>query len=46
MALVLQGLEQEFGIELDLYDNGDYLTLSRIVVPKDARGGGIGKQAM
>ena len=46
MALILQGLEQEFGIELDLYDNGDYLTLSRIVVPKDSRGGGIGKQAM
>lgn len=46
MSYVLQDLEQEFGVELDLYDNGDYLTLSKIVVPEEARGSGVGRQVM
>ena len=42
----MQDLEKELGIELDLWDNGDYLELGRIVVPKGSRGSGIGKEAM
>lgn len=43
---VLQNLEQEFNIELELWDNGDYLKLYSIVIPDDKRGGGIGSKVM
>jgi len=45
-AFVLRDLEDKYGIDLDLYDNGKYLELSRIVIPKDKRGEGIGSEIM
>ena len=45
-AMVLGELEDEFNITLDLYDNGRWLELSRIVIPKDQRGQGIGSKVM
>lgn len=42
----MQDLEKELGITLDLWDNGDYLELGKIEVPKELRGTGIGKKAM
>ena len=41
-TLVLQELEDEFNITLDLYDNGKWLVLSSIIVPKESRGSGTG----
>jgi predicted GNAT family acetyltransferase len=43
---VLKDLEDEFNIKLDLYDNGKWLELSRIIVPKETRGSGIGSMIM
>lgn len=43
---VLRELEQEFNIDLDLYDNGKFLELSRIIIPKESRGEGIGSEIM
>ena len=43
---VLQNLEDKFGIDLDLHDDGKALTLSRIVIPKEKRGQGIGSKIM
>jgi len=43
---VLQNLENKFDIDLDLHDDGKALTLSRIVIPKDKRGQGIGSKVM
>lgn len=43
---VLTELESEFNIILDLYDNGRWLELSRIVVPKESRGSGVGSKVM
>jgi|TARA_B110000908_G_C9878081_1_gene281392 predicted GNAT family N-acyltransferase len=45
-GLVLSELEKEFNITLDLYDNGKWLTLSRIEVPKESRGSGNGSKVM
>lgn len=45
-GLVLTELESEFNIILDLYDNGRWLELSRIVVPEESRGSGIGSKVM
>jgi len=45
-GMILQELETEFNIKLDLYDNGKWLALSRIVVPKELRGSGIGSKVM
>jgi N-acetylglutamate synthase-like GNAT family acetyltransferase len=45
-AFVLRDLEDKYGIDLDLYDNGKFLELSRIVIPKDKRGEGIGSEIM
>lgn len=45
-ARVLSDLEKRFNIDLDVYDNGNYLTLSRIVIPKEERGKGIGEEVM
>ena len=39
-------IAQAYGIDLDLYDNGKFLELSRIVIPKDKRGEGIGSEIM
>jgi GNAT superfamily N-acetyltransferase len=43
---VLQELEDEYNIELDLYDNGDYMTLSKLIVSPDDRKGGVGTEVM
>lgn len=43
---VLQDLEQEFEIELELWDNGEYLELGKIIIPKEKRAGGIGSEVM
>jgi len=43
---VMQDLEKELGIILDLWDNGDYLELGKIEVPKNLRGSGVGTEAM
>lgn len=45
-SYVLQNLEDELGIILDLWDAGAYLVLSRIEIPKDKRGSGLGSKAM
>ena len=45
-SYVLQELEDELGIVLDLYDMGNHLVLSKIEIPKDKRGSGIGSKAM
>jgi predicted GNAT family N-acyltransferase len=43
---ILQDLENEFNIELDLYDHGNYIQLDRIIIPKEQRGSGIGSKVM
>jgi predicted GNAT family acetyltransferase len=43
---ILKNLESEFNIDLDLYDGGNHLILSRIVVPKEQRGRGVGSDVM
>lgn len=45
-SYVLQNLENEFNIELDLYDTGNHFVLSKITIPKDERGSGIGSKVM
>jgi GNAT superfamily N-acetyltransferase len=45
-SYILQDLENQYGIDLDLYDSGEYLILSRIVIPKNKRGEGIGSKVM
>ena len=43
----LDSIAQELGIELDIYESGDnILTLSKIIVPEDLRGQGVGSTAM
>jgi len=48
--LVLEGigdkLEAKYGVEADVYEYGDYIELSKVVVPKDKRGSGIGTKFM
>jgi len=43
---VLQKLENEFPIELELYDHGKFLSLDKIVVPGGQRGVGIGSEVL
>lgn len=43
---IMQDLEQELGIVLDLWDNGDHFELGKIEVPKNLRGSGVGTEAM
>lgn len=43
---VLQDLESEFKIELEIWDNGEYLELSKIIIPRDKRGTGVGSKVM
>lgn len=45
-AMVLKELESEFNIKLNIFDNGRYLQLSDIIIPKEERGKGIGSKAM
>ncbi len=44
--LVMQELEKEFDITLNLFDNGTYLQLSDIIIPKEKRSKGIGTDVM
>jgi mannose-6-phosphate isomerase-like protein (cupin superfamily)/predicted GNAT family acetyltransferase len=39
-------LEKEYGVEADIYEFGDYIELSKVVVPKENRGSGIGSKFM
>jgi len=43
---VLQELEDEYNIELDLHDNGDYMSLSKLIVAPGDRKGGVGTEVM
>lgn len=43
---VLQNLETEYDITLDLWDNGTYIELNKIEIPKSKRGEGIGTEVM
>lgn len=43
---IMSDLEDELGITLDLWDNGDHLELGKIEVPKKLRGSGVGTVAM
>jgi predicted GNAT family N-acyltransferase len=43
---IFQNLEKDYGVILDLWDNGDYLELGRIIVPKDDRKTGVGSKVM
>ena len=43
---IMQDLENEMGITLDLWDNGDYLELGKIEIPKSKRGSGLGSEVM
>ena len=43
---ILQELEDQFNIELDLYDNGKYLQLSKIKIQKEDRNKVIGSKVM
>lgn len=43
---VLKSIEKDFGIKLELWNNGKYLELSKIIIPKEKRGEGIGSEIM
>lgn len=43
---VLQDLEKQYNIELELWDNGDYMTLDKIIVSPEDRDGGVGSKVM
>ena len=43
---ILQNLENEYEVTLDLWDNGTYLELSKIEIPKSKRGEGLGTAVM
>ena len=43
---ILKQLENEFPIELELYDHGKFLSLDKIVVPGGMRGKGIGSEVL
>jgi predicted GNAT family acetyltransferase len=45
-SYVLKELEPKFNVILDLYNNGKFLELTRIVIPKEKRGEGIGSEVM
>jgi len=42
----LDSIASELGIELHIEERGDMLTLSKIVVPEELRGRGVGSVAM
>jgi GNAT superfamily N-acetyltransferase len=39
-------LEKRYGVEADIYEFDDYIELSKVVVPKENRGSGIGSKFM
>jgi GNAT superfamily N-acetyltransferase len=39
-------LEKKYGVEADIYEFDDYIELSKVVVPKESRGSGIGTKFM
>lgn len=39
-------LEKKYGVEVDIYEYTDYIELSKVVVPKESRGSGIGTKFM
>jgi predicted GNAT family N-acyltransferase len=43
---ILQDLEKNFEIQLELWDNGDYLELGKIIIPKEKRDSGLGSIVM
>jgi len=43
---VMQHLEKEYNIILDIWDNGEYLELGKIEVPKNLRSLGVGTKVM
>lgn len=43
---ILQNLEKEYEIELELWDNGEYLELGKIIIPKEKRDSGIGSKVL
>jgi len=43
---VLKNLEDQYDIKLDLWEGKEHLELSRIEVPKEARGSGVGSNVM
>ena len=43
---VLKSIEKDFGIKLELWDSGKYLELSKIIIPKEKRGEGMGSEIM
>lgn len=45
-SFILSDLETKYGVEIDLWDNGSYLELSKIYVPKNNRNEGLGTSIM
>lgn len=43
---VLQDLASQYGVELEVWDRGEYLELDKIVIPKEMRGDGTGSEVM
>lgn len=43
---ILQNLEDDYDITLDVWDNGTYLELGKIEIPKNQRSSGIGSKVM
>jgi predicted GNAT family acetyltransferase len=39
-------LTSKYGVEVDIYERADYIELSKIIVPKQMRGQGIGSKVM
>lgn len=44
--MVLNDLEDKFGIKLDIFNTPNYIELSRIEIPREKRGQGIGTDVM
>lgn len=44
--MVLKDLEGKFGIKLDVFNTPNYIELTRIEIPKEKRGKGIGTEVM
>jgi predicted GNAT family N-acyltransferase len=44
--MVLKDLEGKFGIKLDVFNTPNYIELTRIEIPKEKRGQGIGTEVM
>jgi hypothetical protein len=44
--MILRDLEVTFGIKLDVFNTPNYIELTRIEIPKEKRGRGIGTKTM